>query len=124
MKLILSKKQEKKGIMGGKIVYTLTIKADITEQERDNLQKYGMTDELLYSDVEGDPASSVWKSIKTIATATTIRVSDLSQGKTIECKDFIEIMMVEDRVKSACRTLKNLLDAMANFEGEQVINID
>jgi len=124
MKLMLSKEQQKKGMMGGKMIYTLTIKADLTDQEKHNLEKYGMTNELLYSDVEGDPASSVWKSIKTIATATTIKVSDLSQGKTIECKDFIEIVTVEERVIAASKTLKNLLDAMANFEGEQVINIE
>lgn len=124
MKLVLSKKQEKKGMVSSKVVYSLTIRADITEQEKDNLQKYGMANEVIYSDVEGDPASSVWKSIKTIATSTVIRVSDLSQGKTIECKDFIEIIQVEEKVKQACQTLKNLLEAMANFEGEQVINID
>ena len=75
MKLILSKEQQKKGMMGGKIVYLLTVKADLTVEEKSNLEKYGMSDTVLYSDVEGDPTASAWKAIKTIATSTVINVS-------------------------------------------------
>jgi len=123
MKLILSKEQQKKGMMGGKIVYLLTVKADLTDEEKSNLEKYGMSDTVLYSDVEGDPAASAWKAIKTIATSTVINVSNLAYGRTIECKNFMEIMQIEQQVITACQNLKSILEAMANFEGERVIEI-
>lgn len=123
MKLVLSKKQEKKGMMSKKLVYSLTIKADLTEDERSNLGTYEMFETVLYSDVEGDPSSSAWKALKTIATATVIKVSDLSFGRTIECQSFMEIMAIEQQVISACNNLKNLLEAMSNFHGEQIIEI-
>lgn len=39
--------------------------------------------------------------LKQIATSTVIRVSDLTNGRVIECKDFMEIMAVENEVKTA-----------------------
>lgn len=123
MKLILSKEQKAKGMVSKKLVYSLTVKADLTDEERSNLSKYEMSDTVLYSDVEGDPAASAWKALKTIATATVIKVSDLSVGRTIECASFMEIMAVERQVVTACKNLKELLQAMAEFGGEQVIEI-
>jgi len=123
MKLILSKEQQKKGVMSKKLVYSLTVKADLTEDEMSNLTKYEMNDTVLYSDVEGDPAASAWKALKTIATSTVIKVSDLSLGRTIECSSFMEIMAIEQQVISACNNLKNLLEAMSNFQGEHVVEI-
>lgn len=123
MKLILNKSQQAKGLTGSKIVYTLDIKADLTEDELNNIARYKMANEVLYSDAEGDVTESIWKSLKVIATSTVIRVSDLTNGKAIQCDSFMEIMAVQQQVKTACSNLKSLLEAMANFEGEEILEI-
>lgn len=123
VKLILNKNQKTSGLMNNKISYSLEVKADLTHEELENIKKYNMSDTVLYSNVEGNPTESAWKAIKTIATSTVIKVSDLANGRLIECKDFMEIIAVEEQVKSACVNLKNLLEAMANFGGEEVIEI-
>jgi len=120
MKLILSKSQKKAGMMGGKISYSLDIRGDFTDNEKANLQKYKMTDEVIYSNAD-QSAQSTLGMLKQIATSTVIRVSDLTGGRVIECKDFMEILAVENEVKTACKNLKNLLEAMTNFDGEETI---
>ncbi len=110
-------------MMGGKISFSIDFRGDFTDEEKDNLNHYKMTNEVIYSNAD-QSAQSTLGMLKEIATSTVIKVSDLINGRVIECKDFMEIMAVEEQVKTSCRNLKNLLDAMANFEGEEVIEID
>ena len=84
MKLILSKSQNKAGMMGGKISYALNIKGDFTDGEKANLDKYRMSGEVIYSNTD-QSAQSTMGMLKQIATSTVIKVSDLTNGRIIEC---------------------------------------
>ena len=53
----------------------------------------------------------------------TVSVNDLSDGKKIDCKDIVEMLAVEDQIKEAAQTFKNVLEAAANFGGEEVIEL-
>jgi hypothetical protein len=53
----------------------------------------------------------------------TVSVSDLSNGKKIDCKDIVEMLAVEEQIKEAAQTFKNVLEAATHFGGEEVIEI-
>ena len=53
----------------------------------------------------------------------TVSINDLSEGKRIDCKDIVEMLAVEDQIKEAAQTFKNVLDAAASFGGEEVIEL-
>lgn len=60
MKLILNKSQRKSGLTGKKISYTLDIKGDFTDDEKSNLAKYGMENEIIYSNAD-QSVQSTWE---------------------------------------------------------------
>ena len=53
----------------------------------------------------------------------TVLVNDLVKGKQIQCKNIVELLAFEDRIKEACRTFKAILSAAAGFGGEEVVTI-
>jgi hypothetical protein len=50
-----------------------------------------------------------------------ITVDDLLHGKSIECKDILEMRAAEEQLEEACQLFKQMLVSAAHFEGEQVI---
>ena len=61
--------------------------------------------------------------IASAAVSTTITVSDLVNGKTVECKDFLEMLAIEEQVKEGAKVLKKMLSAMSTFGGEEIIEV-
>ena len=51
----------------------------------------------------------------------SVSVNDLVQGKRIECKSILEMLAVEDQIKEAALTFKQVLNAASHFGGEEVI---
>jgi uncharacterized protein (DUF433 family) len=51
----------------------------------------------------------------------SVTVTDLVQGKRIECKNILEMLAVEGQIREAALTFKQVLDAAAHFGGEEVI---
>jgi hypothetical protein len=66
-------------------------------------------------------AKGIFRNLSAIALNLSISVNDLVNGRTIECKDILEIIDAEDSIRDACKTLKTLLDACSGFEGEEII---
>ena len=50
-------------------------------------------------------------------------MDDLTSGKRIECKDILEMLAVEDQIKEAAVTFRQVLSAAAHFGGEEVLAI-
>lgn len=53
----------------------------------------------------------------------TVAARDLTNVKTIECKDVVEMLAVEDQIKEAARTFAQVLAAAATFGGEEVVDL-
>ncbi len=53
----------------------------------------------------------------------SITVQDLLGGKRVDCKDIVEMLAVEEQIKTACQTFKQVLDAAAHFGGEEVLEL-
>jgi len=129
MKLRLNKSQRSSGVMSKKVIFSLGAQVDLSAQEAEYVKKYRMGSNIVYNKDRVNPEMHDYKSGKGImrnlsamAMNINLTVNDLVNGRTIECKDITEMIDAEVSVKSACAGLKNLLDACAGFEGEEIID--
>lgn len=123
---ILLRRDQRSGLLG-KIIFTLDVRAEISDDERSNIQRYRLGDTELYASHEmTDRGSGLLGAASRLAfKAITLRVTvnDLAGGKRIEAKDIVEMLAIEDQIREAAQTFKQVLDAAATFGGEEVIEI-
>jgi hypothetical protein len=126
MKLILRRNQ-KSGAILGKVTFSLDVRAELSPDELKNINRYKLGDTELYSSHEmvnrgsgllGAASRLAWKAI-----TLRICVNDLANGKRVEAKDIIEMLAIEDQIREAAKTFKQVLDAAATFGGEEAIEI-
>ena len=127
MKLLL-RRDQKSGMLGvGKITFTLAVRAELTDEEKNNIRKYKLGDEVLYSRGEFKEKSNVYANFASIIAFRmlnlSISVDDLEKGKRVDCKDIVEMLAVEEQIKEAAQTFKAVLEAAASFGGEEVIEL-
>lgn len=127
MKLRLNKSQRTTGL-SKKVVFTLGAQVDLSTQEQDYVNRYKMGKQIVYSKERVNPettdyasATGIMRNLSAIALNLKISVNDLVMGRTIECKDILEIIDAEESIREACKTLKTLLEACSGFEGEDII---
>ena len=110
-------------MLGGKIIFTLEVRADLTPEERSNIMKYKLGETVLYerntltdrgSGVLGLASRAAFRAMN-----ISVSVNDLAGGKKVECKDIVEMIAVTDQIKEAAQTFKVVLDAAAQFAGEE-----
>ncbi|MHB8256602.1 MAG: hypothetical protein ACYDHY_14375 [Acidiferrobacterales bacterium] len=125
MKLLL-RRDQKSGLIG-KVTFTLAVRAEITSEEQNNIKKYKLGDTMLYERMtmieKGSGLLGLASRLAYKAINLTISVNDLSDGKKIDCKDIVEMLAVEDQIKEAAQTFKNVLQAAATFGGEEVVEL-
>ena len=125
MKLLLRRNQ-KSGLMG-RMTFTLAVRAELTDTENDNIRRYRLGDAVLYErSTMSDRGSGLLGVASRLAfkmANLSVSVNDLAAGKTVECKDIVEMLAIEDQIKEATQTLKNVLDAAASFGGEIVVEV-
>ena len=124
MKLLL--RRDQRGGMLGKVVFALSVRAEITPQEQANIAKYKLGETVLYASHDIIGGSGILGAATRLAyKAMTISVSvnDLSGGKKIDCKEIVEMLAVEDQIKEAAQTFKLVLDAASHFGGEEVLEL-
>ena len=126
MKLLI-RRDQKSSLMGGKITFTMDVRANLSDEERANIKKYKLGETMLYeSHATLDRGSGLLGLASRLAhKALTISVSvnDLASGKHIEFKDIMEMIAVEECIKDATRNFMDVLRAAANFGGEEVLEI-
>lgn len=127
MKLLLRRSQ-KAGMMGmGKISFLLDVRADLSDEEKSNIKKYKLGETMLYERSSiVDPGSGLLGLASRMAHRAlnlSISVNDLQNGKQVECKDIVEMIAVEEQIKEAAQTFKQVLQAAMHFEGEEVIDV-
>lgn len=125
MKLLLRRNQ-KSGLMG-KVTFMLDVRADLSDQERRNIDRYELGDVVLYERSKMiDPGSGLLGAASRLAhkmTNLSLKVTDLAKGKHIECKDIVEMLAIEEQIKEAAATFKQILSAAAGFGGEEVLEV-
>ena len=138
MKLILKRNQRSAGMLGNKVLFGLIARVDLSKDERDNIAKYRLGSEVVYSsdarDRHIDKAQAaaaghvgLVKGFVAMAAATLslkCTIDSLAAGQYIECKDLPELMAAENAVREGCQTIKDYLAAAAMFDGrEEVVEI-
>ncbi len=124
MKLLL-RRDQKSGLIG-KITFTLTVRADLSPEEVANIKKYKLGDSMLYERAKvtgGEGLLGVAHRFALRMINLTLSVNDLEKGKTIDCKDIVEMLAVEEQIREAAHTFQAVLRAAATFGGEEVIDI-
>ena len=123
MKLLL--RRDQRAGMLGKVVFTLGVRAELTPDETANIAKYRLGETVLYekntlaergSGLIGLASRAAFRAMN-----ISVSVNDLAGGKKIECKDVVEMIAVSDQIKEAAETFKAVLEAAAQFGGEEVI---
>jgi hypothetical protein len=124
MKLLLRRNQ-RSGLLG-KVVFSLEVRADISADERANIQKYKLGEAELYASHEivgGSGLLGVASRLAFKAMTINVSVNDLVGGKKVECKDIVEMLAIEDQIKEAAKTFAQVLAAAAQFGGEEVVEV-
>jgi len=123
---LLLRRDQRSGLLG-KVIFTLDVRAEISADERSNIQRYRLGDTELYASHEmTDRGSGLLGAASRLAfKAITLRVTvnDLASGKRVEAKDIVEMLAIEDQIREAAQTFKQVLDAAATFGGEEVFEI-
>jgi hypothetical protein len=127
MKLLLRRDQRAGGMLGNKMVFVLHVRADVAQHEKDAIQKYKLGDCMLYAReqlrVEEESLKGVAKFWLKHMLNLTIQVRELVDGKTIECKDIMEMLAAEDQVREAAQNFVIMLRSAMGFGGEEVVEL-
>lgn len=127
MKLLFRRDQRPGGMLGGKVIFVLQVRADIAPEERAAIARYKLGDTLLYARenvrLEEQSMKGVAKLWLKHMLNLTVQVKDLVDGKTIECKDILEMLAAEEQLKEAGENFGAMLRAAMHFGGEEVVEV-
>ena len=118
MRLILSRSQ--KSTITRKPKFVLKAFADLDDEEASNVKKYRMGNTMLFTNL-ADRGKGILGAIARAIQGIEITVDSLVFGKTIECKDILEMIGIEQEIQEACGYFKQMLDTAAQFGGDEVI---
>jgi hypothetical protein len=144
MQLKLKRSQRAGGMLGGKVIFALDARTDLTPDEKGLVSKYALGKLVVYDSESrkkhGETAygqfdeaassslgRSLWKSARGIASAAMmtlslrVTVDSLMSGQHIECKDLDELLGAEAAILNACRNLKAYLETAQTFDGREEI---
>jgi hypothetical protein len=113
--------------MMGHVTFTLDVRAQVSDDEIRNINKYKLGKTTLYSRGElADPGKGLLGAASRLAfkmTNISVSVDDLVRGKHLEFKDIVEMLSVIEQIKEAAQNFKAVLDAAAHFGGEEAIEV-
>jgi hypothetical protein len=150
MKLLLRRSQRNAGLMGGKVVFALDARVDLSPDERALVQKYALGKLSVYDsearkkhtdaayghfdDATTTPGlgassagRSLWSNARGLASAAMmalslrVTVDSLVAGQHIECKDLDELLGAEAAIRDACQNVKVYLEAAVTFDGREEV---
>ncbi len=150
MQLKLKRSQRAGGIMGGKVLFGLDARAELTPDEQALVRKYNLGKLVVYDSearkkhqgsayghfddaahTQGYELSSagksLWKNARGLASAAMmalalrVTVDSLVSGQHIECKELDELLGAEGAIRDACGNLKAYLETALTFDGREEV---
>ena len=151
MQLKLKRSQRSGGIMGGKVLFALDARADLSAEEQGLVKKYGLGKLVVYDSearkkhqgaayghfdnaasapligTGGSAVRSLWSNARGLASAAImalslrVTVDSLISGQHIECKDLDELLGAEEAIRDACGNLKAYLETALTFDGREEV---
>lgn len=140
MRLFFRRSQRTSGVFSSTPVFALDARIELTEEERQLIQKYHLNKEVLYSsenaqrhaaattDALNDSSfrglAKAALSSARLALSLKCTVESLVKGQHIECNDVGELIAAESAITDAAHTLKGYLEAAVSFDGrEELVEI-
>ena len=136
MQLKVTRSQRTAGFTGKTVLFCTDIRAEYTEEERANINRYSLGGEVIYSSraaaehlermgqqVDGS-ATGLIKGIGSLLLAKmnlTVTIASLQKGHHIECKDLAELIDCENTIISTCKELKGFLEVASTFDGREIL---
>ena len=144
MQLKLQRSQRTRGITASVIFFCLDVRAEYTEEERANINRYRLGPQVIYNSraaqrhleaagahLDGTQEGSTGHRMIGLArgaaalalakTQLSISIASLGRGHHIECKDLDELLESEDTIRDACKNLTRYLDVAATFDGSELV---
>jgi len=127
------RRNQRSGMLGGKVIFTLDVMAELTPDEKALVDRYKLWPEVVYSsEAANDNAARVHagdlKALGAVLMDKALKrfftVKNLVSGEHIECKDLAELLGAEEQVRVACMNLKRYLEVARTFDGrEEVVEV-
>jgi hypothetical protein len=112
----------------GNVTFTVNFIAELSPEAREAVRRYRFGKTILYyKDPQLDPSINIfrllWRMVWLRLTRKRwqINVNDLVHGRTIQCKDILEVLDVEERIMGAAKSFAAVLRAASWFGGEEVV---
>jgi hypothetical protein len=112
----------------GSVTFTVHFIAELSPEAREAVRRYGFGKTVLYyKDPKLEMSMNLfrllWRMLWLRLTRKRwqINVNDLVNGRTIQCKDILEVLEVEDRVMGAAKSFASVLRAASWFGGEEIV---
>jgi hypothetical protein len=132
MRLKLSRSQKTGGVISKKVIFSLNAKADYSNEEQANIDKYGMGSQNIYdseatrrhADKAVNQSGGVLRGLASAAMAKmslSITIQSLGQGQTVECQNLDELLGAEEAIREACQNLKAYLEVADSFDGREEV---
>lgn len=149
MQLKLRRSQRAGGMLGGKVIFGLDARAELSAEEQGLVRKYALGKLVVYDSEArkkhagsayghfdnasatayggGSITRSLWSNARGLASmammALTLRVTvdSIIGGQHIECKDLDELLGAEAAIVDACKNLKAYLDTALTFDGREEV---
>lgn len=144
MQLKIQRSQRAGGITGGTIHFCMDVRADYSGEERDNIRKYKLGQQVIYNSqaarrhlesagvhldrtqegTAGNRAAGLARGVVSLAMAKmnlNISINSLAKGHHIECKDLEELLETETTVREACKGVTKYLEVAATFDGSETV---
>ena len=137
MQLKLKRSQRSAGMLGGKVMYMLDARAELTGEEKALVSKHGLGKQTVYDsearkkrmESAGDHigGGGLWGSARGLASmamaavALRVTIDSLVSGHHIECKDMDEMLVAEGALREGCQNLKGYLDTAVTFDGREEV---
>ena len=112
MQLRLKRSQATK-LFGG-VKFELQAQATLTSEEADLIAKYKVQDEVLADKKIPIPLTDRMLVLK-------ITIGSLVSGQTFKCNEIGDVLQYEEDLKTSCARLRQLLEVMQRFGGEEII---
>ena len=129
MQLKVTRSQQKKGMMSKSVVFLLTARLQLTEEEKFAVDEYKLGDVVIYNSEQSQKhidgyqsSSSALGGLARIAMAKmslNLTINNLTTGKTVECSTLDEVIAAEESIKEACENVKAYIGVAQTFDGRE-----
>ncbi|HVY83559.1 MAG TPA: hypothetical protein VG943_00370 [Caulobacterales bacterium] len=124
------RRSQKSGMLGGKVIFVLDVRAELTGEEQALVERYKLWPEVVYTSEQSTANAEHARAGNALALAKLLAdkvmkqfftIKDLVQGQHIECKELQQVLAVEEQVCVACQNLKKYLELAQSFDGNEVV---